>query len=1754
VLSLTSPEYPLETAAWSRAYARNAALRRYAAFNEEEAGDLELEGELSANLSYGLDFPLGAGGLTGAGSEGVQEGFAYDLAQRILLTGRVSENVYVEIDYDSERAQDPLAGERNIYSVSYLGERERFLEEVTVGNKELAITDSRYFPIDQGSPDSFALRARGGKGGFFTEALLRYSVGLQGRKEFRGAKRSVAMEVLDVAYVRRRFFLLPDTGIDESSLELYRSTGEAADVTVDGRGFELLDRGPDYRLDNTGGRVYLSHALERDQELIVYYEKGGVPVGDSSLGRDAIIDDTGSRDDFNAAAYGGYFSDTPGDRYLYLLKSAFNSYWEMMNAYYLEEYAGSALYGVDIRLLYTDNMGVNTGYGGLLDRYVVDLDRGAIFFRFTDAGELFYPRPFPGTEPYPATNPFDPANPVYGGVGEKKPEDSVNTLQISYSFVSDTYFLDFNLIPGSVQVTVDGRVIGPELYSVDHDLGFVYFEPGVVGPASSVVVDYRYTGLGGGQQSLMGAVGVGYETGVLSLYNLTGYRTGLGGQEAPDAGDEPSGALVNATELDLSLGDRERIGAWGRLKGGFAVSRYNPNVRGLAVAADMESGKQLLELSMHDDRWIPATDSSLLPVPPHSVGLTDRGSLLYRNYWKDAVTGDTLQALSWDLPPDHLFDYGEKAGPYNTADKPTGGGDRSLVFDYAFSSGASDPYVTAVLPLETRDLSAYQRLNLLLSARDVTGPGVRVYVELLQEYDEDLNGNGLLDGEQSINDRGFAITPAGGEQTVIGTDRKGNPNGRIDSEDLDGNGVLDAPDPETGVVIGDGSSHVAEIIGDAGWRLASVDILDLVDSDPAVFQYARTLRVTVAASGAPASGKLLFNRVWFSGSQVRNNHPEYLNLSEVSVHEDPEVEQNAFSKSFPALYGELHGSDQYRGRNDLVEKVLQVRFDSISDPLPDGSRATMSRKFASPVNLTAYGELRMYLYKPVSESLPAQMRVVLALLSSENHRLEVELDPSLFTDGWNEIAVALSAPYRVTVNGEAAENLTGGDVLLVTKRVSEIRFGFQAEGADLADAFQVWLDEWHFAGSRGYWDKAWYTEGTLGYRGVLLSLSGFPVVEDPVLSLGYERREGYLHAQAANAPAVQEEAAADEAEAAGAGASPGAADDRSDRYSADLRSVLLGWLDTRLYLSREEVRPIRYREELPFGLDTGSLSTVQSHSLVLDLPSPYAPVLEHSFSRLVYDGGEVELTQTDYLHRDRATYDESLLFRERLDLPFGLSQSFSFTRSWLYDRSAVVYPEISAEADLEDKASLDQQVDLELGYSWRSNALSSYFTRNEEYTGDAVPRVARWLDSYTYKLGRLLSPPEENLDQASLFSRYDQAGIGASFPLVENAGFYGNLDTTYTELNFQRDHTVRDASYTHRLVLEAPFYLLGDRRMLVSPSLEREIAGTCEEASLSLGEDTVLTRTLPFLLMPPFYYISPFPGLGREKDYRAVDLFGSQEDVLGSSGNTLTNRYRLDLSLDYDPWFIPSSMGLSLYGETGRDGGTYRQARGGGASVGKTLPLAGREGWYQKELTLTLGYETGRDYARKLITHGATLETGVAGLRSRHRGFMIDSRVGIESRSQHIGDPRLYLFPGDPSAEITVAPVPDAVVLDHLLLFQYLWELPLGARLSGEGAGTGAGAGPSAGEQGSPLRNTELVKIENQVTFTDRERAASFSNIPLRVTLEHLTDYRMKDLVTFGFRFMTVVGIEEKVFPQSTSGNLIPSMGMEFGVSLKVIF
>ena len=1653
-------------------------------------------------LGWGWVLPLTPGFAPGAGVEGIESGPLIDeLVQKIAVHRLVAEHLAIDIDHDAGRTSgEAIFGGDNVYSLRWQGEEGAALRSLGIGNLQRSIPGSPYIPIDEGSPESFALTADARLGPVTFEGLARYGSAVEGRRRFRGSRLSIEADFADVAYARARFFLLPDAGIDEAGLRVAKSSPTGA-IIVDGRRYELLARGTGWKLDNAGGRLTLTRSPASGEELLITYTKGGTRVGENThpgMGDLAIIDETGTRLDFDANAFPQYFGSEGATRWLFLKKDGLSSYWELRNTFYLEDLEeGRVPEQVSVRILRTGTLSPNPAYDDLVDDFRILPADGTISFEFADGSGRFYPRPFPGEQPYPAVNPFAHDNPIYGSSAYAPIDASLTTARIRYVLSTDTYRLDPSIVPGSVRVTVDGRPLPSSSWTVDPVAGTITFSPGVIGPQSDVEVVYRWAPVAGAGRELVAAVGAGFGDERLGGRNLLALTLPIPDAPAPRLGDEKPMRLADSLDASASFGAAPgTTGFAATLAGSAAIALTAADISGVAIVADMEDDRRI-GIGLSEGAWTLAPKSALLPALAVPVPLGDRGEVRYENLWEDQpLGGSVLHDVLWDNSGNPQFAYAAKAGPYASADSPPGSTSSSLVLDVAFPAGSADAYATVSTVLGGLDAGGAQRLSVWLRGVGVTGHVLRLYAEALGNLNEQLDADTAIDGETSPADEGFAITPIDGDPTMIGSNRFGESNGRLDSEDRNDNGVLDIPPAEIGEVLG-GAQLYDVPLGDSGWQEVTLDIATLVAAHPETFRNLRGIRLTVVPAANPTAaavtGRILVGGLTFTGSALTSSSPS-LSVHEVAPEQDGDLEANPFPAAYPDVYQKLHGSRSYREDHGIADKSLACDVVSDIDPVDS---ALVELAISPPADLSAWKLLKMYVLVPAG-NLPPADAVFIVGLASGSDLLEAELPSTDFREGWNEISILLEQAGTVSVNGSVADHLEGNAGII--RRVTKVRLGLKATATSIPEDLRFFTDEWHVAQARLDVDAAARVDAAAGWRGVAWSAGAFPLVSDPFLSAAYEHRSGSFLGL----------------------------DDRvEDRWNAGLTAVVAGSLSVSFDAGQAYDRPAEYDPDVDDKLQNGS-TDLRSMVLVLDIGKPWAPVLEHRWDRsrameqdpvIAAAGLQVARSETDR---------ESLSLSERLENDLGLAQWLTFSRTW--NRNAHELQDVATNTVTD---SIGTRGLLEAGqagfsWTWKEGRVSLEASRDRVFgapydpsSGDE-PGDGPW--SYFSRLGGLFVGPGDALAGASKQTLRDRFSLELEMPRNGFAGVSLAMRADYDELNVDPLGGTRDTSVRDTLSLWLPLSPDGRGRILLTPEASVTFAGTCREADPSIGEAELLFAPWPGLLLVPLTWSRSF-------EHDAVEPFIGVPGIEAAS-NSLAARLALAVRIADPDWYLPSRASLSMKDDTGNSDGARSQVRTISASIGRDVVLARAR---------SLAYDAAVDYARDFSSKVRSLDLSVR-TQARLPGvlggtFSIDQSSSWNRERQSLDDPALSLLPRIPDDPgIVVAPRPDRDTLRNTLGFGYEWSRE------------GNPDNPDIRVQRTT--HTEKLSLESVVTWV--EPGVVSSSVPFRATFEHATEIDVTDTFTLGIRGKLAAGAEWRT---GTGDDVyLYGVGFELGVTGKLRF
>ena len=1662
-------------------------------------------GPFEIDLRLGLGYEaVGPGSTEHSATEDITPGILLSrLIDRIYIYRRIHERLIVDLDYDSARGEEWFLGGENYYALHYEGQPGEFVERASIGNREAVVIEDHY--VDTAAPPGrsvgagISTRAEVGGGALTTDAIVRLGGSQLVSLTFRGQRSVVDLSLRDVDHVRRAIFFLPDENVDTNSLALYRSTTGPGEATVGGKRFTRLQQPVDYAFDS-GRSLIILRTPVGESDLIATYTSGSLRVGDAGLGADAYINPSGEREDFSAATHPQQFATMDGVRYLYLAREEMNTYWEHRGAYSVPELAGADLGTLRLELVEADTGRANVSYADVLQSYRADIARGLLIFEPEDPAG-FYPRPFPGplpfTHPVSPDNPFAPDNPVYSALGTPADGASVHTLTVSFLRDATSYLIEDLFVEGSVRVRVDGRELRAGEFQADADTGLVTVQESIITPESEVVITYRLAEETERAQTLLAAVSSDWEREGLSAHAALVAETALPGPEAPAVGEERPATVTGsaAVAYERQVG-RTLIET--SLRG--AVQARNPNSAGAAIVADM-SDRRTRDLPLDEVEWQLGSDSDLLPGLSTPVELLLRGELGYENYYEDSAVGGGLRTLGWDNSRNPSFSYAQKAGPYNTADAAPDGAAQSLVLDYAFTPDEPGQYIAAATHVGGR-LNPYDTLELVYGGHGLSGGAVRVYLEVLQIYKEDLNANGVLDGQTSVDDPGFAITPTHGTRTVIGSGRDGGSNGRLNSEDLNRNGRLDPPGPpgsipEKGVVIpGPEGAWIAELRPGAGgtsgtsepidWQTVRVNLHSLAAETDLILEDAQAVRITITPAGTPtshATGRVVINRIRFSSTGITTSDPASLETRTVTSSSVPELASAPLADAFPQMH----------------ETMLEVTF---VPPLAAGERVSLARELVGPADFTAYETFRIYLYTGDPGSLPAPLAMDVRLLSSERDYHGFTFGPSDLRAGWNEIAIDTDAGQAVRINGRSGGSLETEGRFASLSSVVRVELGIAALGGELVDAFSFWTGAWHVNASRTRLGVAGGASVALSHDGTALGFRGVPVIAHPSAALHYDvSSAGFDGAQAA---------------------------------SDDVR-VNAGLSFADLFPLAASARQRRW-----FSAQESEIRA----SAGFDPPWTWFPRVEHVYGYAVREESAVTRSGLDYLESEETRTDASVRLSGRLSPAEGWSQEASVSRRAvqdarvLRDTDGTDIVSGTAGATLSDELSLSLTGRVPAVDGWRIIAGGDY---RRSFSGGAMDALARPWSAYRHLAGNAFSPVSATLSDAALTSTRQSARLALTPPRTLPAGLELALTEQIREGTFRADTRQIGTDVSLRVGLPLLFGPEGTVR--VTPSITRS-GSAVSRARTSYSEWRLLEATVRPLLMPPFAYITPTITDGRIRERDAAELLaGAADDPAGrASVHTVLG---LETRVRSPHWYVPSLLTLEASGAAGWQGPTPTQERSAAVSMSSSAPVAQSPRGAGSLVVSTSGrFE--RDYLLDTEKLDVNASAYFAYSSVTGRGWQVNQSLSWRQVRQHPGAVRLSLYPDAPQLEPVAAFRADSDRLVNRSSFQFTWRAD---RMPSGHPSTLARRLGLDGEA-QEVTNTERVAVETSHIFADPDTLGTTTLMPLRITLEHRSEITQSENLTLELGVQAQGGIEERIVNGVV--DRVPAFGLQADLGVRL--
>ncbi|MBI4386211.1 MAG: hypothetical protein HY551_02400 [Elusimicrobia bacterium] len=938
-----------------------------------------------------------------------------DITQQLQLRmqGKVGPKITVNVDFD-----DTKTNKQDI-SVVYTGDPDEVVQNASFGDIDLSLPATEFVSYNK---QLFGIRADLKWKGFRGSLIGSRTKGQTKTRRFVGNTQFATLDIADTSYLRRQYYDL--TFGNSARLPLQVATervflaqqnpqsvnANSVNLTVDDLAvpsssftgtFNQLLPGLDYTVDYVRG--ILTFRTPMQPQFVVAVD---------------FIDATGNHIISQTTS-----SFAGGTGLLKLIKT-------------------SGDVPLSLSTATTSEVGFNrelkTVYSVGQNQIVRDDGRGSFIFRVIDphtreeVGSTLNP-----IQKYPDTIQVDFENGTFRllepfGLSVSSPEPdpslysptpvSKRLIHLEYRFRLRTFFLEPNLVLQSEIVLVDGvRLVRNVDYFIDYDSGFItFFNENRIQPDSIIDISYEVAPFAGTtSESILG-------TRIAHEFNK---HFALGSTILYQSGSK-SPSIPSVTDLAKSLliyeGDTQLKDLWllpklkGTIQAEIARSHQDPNLNGNALIDNMEGSRQEISAGLLSTQWQIASNPTQGPPDPQSQNLFNEDvPVLSINPNAQARSNETQKVL------DVSYDF--------TVNSTT-----ETSFVYVFSPTGVDFSQKSLLEVTMLGDLSNNEINFRFGGinEDSDGAGGTTLscsngqLRLNAPKTEDLNCDGIL---QPAEDIGWLHSPAGKNSA-----RYGASNGRIDSQDLNQNSVLD-PDDGTGDNYGyaaagsqqqlfdatSGSSRTAVDFGAGQWHTFQIP-LNISTATLSRWTNVKEIRISLRRrSGGNPTGTLRFARIatvgnsWLPGQAGDprtgggQKASEKLIISAVNSVDNPNYRPifNAGGDAqqvFNDLYGSFGNLQRQSGTQNISEQALQLAWSGLAA----GTTVYTKRSFPRAIDISQHKQFNFLLYANADINNPQNGDKTFFLrIGSDQNFFEMRI-PLDFT-GWKRFAAT-----QVDVNGD----------------------------------------------------------------------------------------------------------------------------------------------------------------------------------------------------------------------------------------------------------------------------------------------------------------------------------------------------------------------------------------------------------------------------------------------------------------------------------------------------------------------------------------------------------------------------------------------------------------------------------------------------------------------------------------------------------------------------------------------------------------
>ncbi len=1114
---------------------------------EEDATYLQIYGQQNLGMSYGNSFhikPL-TSGQRNASSSAIRPGLDLDQSINIHIEGKIGKKVKVNVD-NSGKTLDRI-------SVEYQADKKKaFIQKIQAGNISVSLPGSSLASGSSGGGnEAIGIKIDAERGKFQFQGIASMARGIPAVKTFKGQTEPVIVDINDYAYQRNRYYVLPQN-YKFGTLKIYLDdkSGTTAGIKIDNKNCYQLTPGSDYV--EIGERlIYMRRQITKDYDLFVTYQpvtgsitpaNPGAPVY-PSIYSNVIINTNGSitnkyyylnyQNSISPYEFRGAYAlphkliDTKKDFKIYLAKLSTKT-----------KISGSefpSINGIELSEDNDDTSIIRLGYDNPF-QYYLDSQSGTLVFRGNDPFKnLYYDK---------GENPYDICYvPTATSTSLTK---TLILIHMEYRYEVRSYQLGWDVIENSEIVMVDGSLKKKDVdYEIDYMTGEVKFKT-TVNPESEVTISYQYSPFGGSSQQILFGFRSDYKpvdwftASAVTFYN--GRQRPIRVPSLSSVADERlvgslsgninfTGERITSILSNMKIKTKKTIPIDFSASGEIAGSVYNPNNFGQAMIDDFEGSKNSRSISMDHRRFYLYTPTR---VPGNSIDLYQRGLLYYKDY-KYYKENYYLDPYSENIPSDDQINavdrtnipYADKPGPYMIGQGRfedfqlgvTARRQSSMALDYDFLTN-SNGWVSLIygqaFDKSGADFSAYNEITLWVK---LVGTQPTDDVELtfgLGSFSEDIDADGGFDQEANTFSDGFVFNDSYRSNTKIGGGAHVIIDGTLDqndgyrqTEDLDGNGVLDTamiktnlffPNFQYGKVVegnSDQNSDSGKLIvpSDGKWRQVRIAIDQTSMSEAELETLKKGIKnlIIIVKKSSGEKGKLLIDEINFIGptyNDLRVNN--YINQSNVIEHLSRKfistfdtlginsyfsnslrrfTQSDEFKKD-PDFKGEksydsLHGGMTTAEADRTEENALEIRYLSLKNhdftkkvDLQTNSMILVGRDLTYSIDLRFYKMAKMWV-KPVEQIGGEWFFYRIGSSSADFYEYRVKM--SSLTKPWNLVAMDMrSSQFQNATNhlypdDNSAYRLEGKPSL---RSIKYIAFGVYAGGVQsISNSGTIWIND-----------------------------------------------------------------------------------------------------------------------------------------------------------------------------------------------------------------------------------------------------------------------------------------------------------------------------------------------------------------------------------------------------------------------------------------------------------------------------------------------------------------------------------------------------------------------------------------------------------------------------------------------------------------------------------------------------------------------